>query len=143
MATVNVSRLGGRHKKGGVCTFQTTIKFDEFKKTNDIYQLAALPRDILILSSAIGIITANNGTTGTVDLGFDGGDTLLDGTNLKSAANTVTEVTNDHTLRTTGGTLTIKPTFTGKATAGEIVVVVNYVEYRKQASGQLTEFVRT
>lgn len=160
MATVNKSRFGGMHKKRASSFFAARIKTragGDFGTSGDVYQLAQLPENILVLAYGATVLTPNNDTgTATADLKI-GATTLLDDVNLKSAAGTslapTPSVTNDGAgtdpvddLQTpisfpTGGIVTFTPTYANSdATAGEVLLWIEYLEYDK-TDGELTSFV--
>lgn len=142
MGTTNISRLEGRHKKRAVDFFFAEIDYDEIITSAEVYQLAQLPPECLVLSAVLLPIVLNNaGTSATFDLGFAGGAELIDDGNLLTAAGTDVPSTLVPVHLPTGGVLTIVPTYGGTApTAGKCFVYVEYVEYR-QCTGELTNFV--
>ncbi len=142
MGTTNISRLEGRHKKRDVNIFFAEIDYDEIITAAEIYQLCEIPPESVILSAVVLPIVLNNaGTSATFDLGFDGGDELIDGGDLLTAAGTDIPSTDVPLHMPTGGTLTwTAKTYGGTApTAGKLFVYVEYMEYR-QCTGELTNF---
>ena len=149
MATQNLTRgdNGVRNQKKGVCVAATTVTYDEILTSGDSYELFVLPENSIIMSASILVKTASNSaTSAAVDLGYAGSDVLVDGGNLKSTAGTVlsggTNAVVPGSDTGTGKTVTFKHTFVGAPTAGEFVVVIEYVEYTKN-SGEYTEYSAT
>ena len=141
MATTNISRLEGRHKKRDVNVFFAEVDFDEVATTAEIYQLAKLPPETVVLSAVLLPIVLNNaGTSATFDLGFAGGAELINDGDLLTAAGTDVPSTLVPLHLPTGGTLTFVPTYGGTAaTAGKAFIYCEYLEYR-QCTGELTNF---
>lgn len=141
MATVNLTRTKRRHQKQHVSSFTTDIPFSEMPTTADVYQLFELPPASMVVRAQAVIITANNqATTAAIDVGFDGGAELLDGSDIKSAAGTVLTDNVAGLIRETGGMVTVKPALAGAAaTAGKFKLHIDYVEYEK-TNGEVTNF---
>lgn len=112
----------------------------------DVYECFVTPPNVLIISAAVFVVTASDAATSAVaDIGFAGGDTLIDGCNLKSAANSnLTGGTNAVVpqIKTTAGTVTFKPTYTGTTTVGKFRLTVGYIEL-DMTNGELTNFSST
>lgn len=145
MATVNLSRDKGRHKKLEKRVFSTVVDYTgEIGTSGDTYQLLNLPPEVLVTAASIYVITPSDAaTTATGDLGFDGDGTLVKAGNLKSAANsnlTAGASTVVPQLKLTGGVLTFKPTYTGATTVGKFRITVEYIEYT-MVNGEITNFV--
>jgi hypothetical protein len=143
MANQNVSRLGGRHKKRDISVFFAELDFDEIATAGDVYQLGMLPPEVIVLSAvALPIVTNNAGTSATFDLGFAGGDELIDGGDLLTAAGTDVPSTAVPIHLPTGAIVTWKAATYGgaAATAGKVFVYIEYLEYT-QCTGELTNFV--
>ena len=142
MANQNISRVEGRHKKKDVSVFVADVDYDEIATSADVYQLAEIPPESLILSAVLlPIVTNDAGTSATFDLGFAGGAELIDDGNLKTAAGTAVTSSLTPLHRPTGGVLTFVPTYGGTAaTAGRFILWVEYLEYT-QCTGELTNFV--
>jgi hypothetical protein len=140
--TTNISRLDGRHKKRDINVFFAEIDYDEIATSAEVYQLAQLPPECIVLSAVVlPVVTNNAGTSAAFDLGFAGGDELIDGGDLKTAAGTDVPSTAVPIHLPTGGVLTLLPTYGGTAaTAGKLFLYVEYLEY-KQCTGELTNFV--
>lgn len=142
MATVNLSRAKGRHKKFVSRFFTTVLDYtDEVGTSADVHQLLQLPPESMVIAADMVVITASDAvTTATADLGFAGGDELIADGNLKSAAGTV--ITDDVTglVKETGGVVTFTPTYTGATTAGKWRVTIEYLEYT-MVNGDVTNFV--
>lgn len=142
MGNTNISRLEGRHKKRDVNVFFAEVDYDEIATTAEVYQLAQLPPECVILSATVLPIVLNDaGTSATFDLGFAGGAELIDDGNLLTAAGTAIPSTLVPINLPTGGVLTFVPTYGGTAaTAGKFFLYIEYLEYR-QCTGELTNFV--
>jgi hypothetical protein len=142
MANQNISRLKGRHKKRDICVFYTTLNYDEIAISADVYQLAEIPPESIVLSAtALPIVQNDAGTSATFDLGWDGGAELIDDGDLKTAAGTAIVSSTVPLHLPTGATLTFVPTYGGTAaTAGQLALYIEYLEY-EQCTGELTNFV--
>lgn len=140
--TTNISRLEGRHKKRDVNVFFAELDYDEIATSAEVYQLAQLPPESVVLSAVyFPIVTNNAGTSMTFDLGFAGGAELIDGGDGLTAAGTDVPSTLVPVHLPTGGALTFLPTYGGAAaTAGKVFIYIEYLEYR-QCTGELTNFV--
>ena len=147
MPTQNLTRIGERAQKKSICVFTTELDYtDEIATSADIYELFTLPPNSFVSFASIFVITASDAATSAVaDVGFDGGDTLIDGANLKSAADTeLTGGTNAVVpqISETGGIVTFLPTYTGAATVGKFFIRIEYIEYEKN-TGEYTNFSKT
>lgn len=142
MANQNISRLGGRHKKRDINVFFAEIDYDEVLVSGDIYQMAMLPPECIVLSAVVlPVVTNNAGTSAAFDLGFSGGAELISAGDWKTAAGTDIPSTLVPIHLPTGETLTLKITYGGTApTAGKAFIYVEYLEY-EQCTGELTNFV--
>ena len=142
MGNTNISRLEGRHKKRDVNVFFAEVDYDEIATTAEVYQFCDIPPESLILSAVVLPLIVNNaGTSATFDLGFAGGDELMDGADLLTAALTDIPSTLVPLYMPTGGVLTFLPTYGGTAaTTGKFFLYVEYIEVR-QCTGELTNFV--
>ena len=142
MATVDITRSEGRTTKRGISVFSTTIDVAEAATSADVYQVLVLPAESQVLRASVQIMTANDAATSAIaDLGFDGGDELINDVDLTAAADTFVENTGSAvpTIKETGGTVTYTPTYTGALTAGKVLVTIEYNEYEKK-TGELTNF---
>jgi len=152
MATQNLTRKLGFHKKRGVCVFTAVLDLadtSDFDLTTsgDDYELFTLPEEAYVTKAEMLVLTANNaGTSAVANVGFAGGDTLIDGGDLTSAANTALSGGTNAVvpqLKTTSGVVTYQPTYAGTApTAGKVLLVIEYVEHEK-ATGEVTNFSET
>ena len=142
MGNTNISRLEGRHKKRDVNVFFAEVDYDEIATTAEVYQLGVIPPESVILSAVVLPLVVNNaGTSATFDLGFAGGDELMDGADLLTAALTDIPSTLVPLYMPTGGVLTFLPTYGGTAaTTGKFLLYIEYLEVR-QCTGELTNFV--
>ncbi len=149
MATQNLTRAFKREQKKSIRAFASELDFtDEIGTSADVYELFNLPAESLITSATVYIITPNDaGTSAAVDVGFDGGDTLIDGGNLQAAADTVLTGGTNSVIpirKPTGGLVTFLPTYVGTAsTEGKCLVYIEYIEYNKREEGELTNFSAT
>ena len=147
MATVNLTRTGKANQKLNKSIFSMELDFTTNIPTSaDVYELFVLPPYSMITAANIFVVTASDAvTSAAADVGFDGGDTLIDGVNLKSAANTnLSGGTNAVVpqIKATGGTVTFKPTYTGTTTEGKFRLTVEYLEYTKY-TGEVNNFSAT
>lgn len=152
MATQNLTREADRNQKKGIRNFSAILDYADTINTPintsaDIYELFELPPESVILRADIYVLTASDAATSAVaNLGFDGDDTLIDGADLTSAADsTLNGGTNAVVpiLKPTGGTVTFLPTYTGATTEGRFLVMVDYLEYTKTEQGEITNFSNT
>lgn len=147
MAVQNLTRERIRSQKKGICVAHAILDYtDEIGTSGDNYELFVLPPDSMILSAAIFVVTPSDAATSAeANLGFDSGDTLIDGADLTSAANSyLTGGTNSVVpqIAETGGTVTFTPTYTGATTVGKFHVVIEYLEFDKN-TGEYTNFSKT
>ena len=148
MATQNLTRKNDRSRKKGMRVAVAELDYtDEIGTSADIYELFVLPPKSHVISAAIYVLTASDAATSAVaDLGIDGDDTLVDGANLKSAADSnLTGGTNSviPIRKETGGTVTFLPTYTGATTVGKFIIIVEYIEYTRNEEGEQTNFSAT
>jgi hypothetical protein len=151
MATINHTRANLHNQKKSVCVATAIVDItdaagsSQIATSGDVYELFVMPvGEVLITSASIFVETASNAATSAVaDLGFAGGDTLIDGVNLKSAANTDLSAGTNAVVPqrvTTGGTVTLKPVYAGTAaTVGRFHVRIEYIELDKK-TGELTNY---
>ena len=151
MATQNLTRKAGMHKKREERVFTAILDYSDTSELDittsaDVYELFKLPANSYVTVAELLMLTASDSaTSAAADVGFAGGDTLIDGANLKSAANTkLSGGTNAVVpqLKTTASTVTFKPTFTGATTVGKWLLRISYVEI-DMTNGELTEFSST
>jgi len=147
MATVNLTRADKNNYKLQSCFATVELDYTSNVPTSgDIYEVFVLPKLAYVVSAEMIVITASDAVSAaTADVGFAGGDTLLDGVNLKSAAGVkLSGGTNAAVpaVKATGGTVTFKPTYTGETTVGKWRLVIQYLEYTKYC-GELTNFSET
>jgi hypothetical protein len=147
MATQNLTRKQNRNSKKKVSVLSATVDYtDEIATTDDIYELFSIPPDALITSAQILVETASDaGTSAVADVGFAGGDTLIDGVDLTSADGTVLSGGANAVVPQDSGTgkvVTFKPTFTGATTVGKFTIIVEIAEYT-MANGELVNFSAT
>jgi len=145
MATQNLTRKNRFNEKRKVAVFTAELDYENLLNTSgDIYQLFQLPKNSLVTHASAIVQTAfDSATSASLDLGFAGDDTLIDGADLTSAAGTeLSGGTNVvvPAIKQTGGIVTAVPTYTGATTTGKILVRIEYIEYNK-VTGELTEYV--
>lgn len=139
MATFNIDRSitdSQRQNKSGVTVYSTTVSGSEIETNDDTYRLVKLPEKIALVSAAIIIKVASTTTTSAVvDLAI-GSTSLLANSDLTSAVGTRTEYS---TLRvfSTGGHLTLHPTYVGDNRDGEFYILVQFIEMDKRADGEV------
>lgn len=134
----DISRKQGMHKKRDV-SVMTLIMDAADMGAADTYELAELPKEILITASSLVVLIPFDGTTPTAAIGFQGGTgaELIAATTIASAADTVVAGNGDISKQT-GGVVTL--TKVGTSTVGKAVMTVEYIEY-EQCTGELTNFV--
>lgn len=153
MATQNLTRKARLNKKRGVRNFIAVLDYADTSELDittsaDDYELFVAPNDCYVTKAEMLVITPfNSATSDAADVGIDGGDTLIDGANLQSAANSLlsggTNAVVPQFLET-GGTITFSPTYTGGSTsAGKVILVIEYVEIERCEEGEITQFSAT
>lgn len=151
MATQNLTRKGGMHKRRKseffvkILDVADTSEFD-LTTSGDDYELFKAPEDSLILRAGALVMTANDAATSAVaDFGINGGDTLIDGADLTSAAGTNLSGGSNAAIPqflAAESAVTYSPTYTGAMTEGKILVYIEYIEITK-TTGELTNFSAT
>lgn len=134
----DISRTNGMHKKRDVSVM--TLHMDATNMAAaDTYEVAVLPKNVLITASTLVSIVAFDGTTPTVAVGFQGGTgaELIAATTIAAAADTVAAGNGD-IAKQTGPVITA--TKVGTSTVGQYVFTIEYIEY-EQCTGELTNFV--
>ena len=151
MATQNLTRKGRLNKKRGERSMVAVLDYADtdldITTSADDYELFVAPADCYITKAEMLVVTAfDSATSAVADVGIDGGDTLIDGANLTSAAGTQlnggTNAAVPQFLET-GGTITFSPTYTGATTLGKVILVIDYLEIERSEEGELTEFSST
>lgn len=153
MATQNVTREGLMNQKKQVRYATAILDYAaasdavDVSTSADVYELFELPEGPLLITEAnLFVETASDAaTSATADVGFDGADTLIDGANLKSAADTdLSGGTNAVVpqLVTIGGTVTFLPTYSGATTVGRFHLRIGFIELEKK-SGELMNYSTT
>jgi hypothetical protein len=146
MATVNLTRKKGFHKKAGISVMVALIDLINDAPTSaDVYEIAKLPKNSLIIDSQVVVDTASDAaTTATGDFGYVGAASALgNDLNLKSAAGTsLADNLAAAILLPTGGTVIFTPTYDGAATVGKVLFIIEYIELDK-TNGEFTEFSST
>lgn len=134
----DISRTLGKHKKRDVSVMALAISAKDMAAA-DTYELAVLPKNVLITASSLVTIVAFDGTTPTIAVGFQGGSgaELIAATAIDSAADTVVAGNGDISQQT--GPV-IEASKVGTSTVGLAYMLVEYIEY-EQCSGELTNFV--
>lgn len=114
----------------------------------DVYEMFELPDNsiVLITEAALFVeVAADSATSAVADVGFDGADTLIDGVDLKSAADTDLSGGSNAVvpqLITSGAKVTFLPTYVGAPTVGRFHLRIGYIELEKK-SGELTNYSDT
>lgn len=152
MATQNLTRKARLNKKRGprcavaVLDYADTSELDITTSADD-YQLFVAPYDCYITKAEMLVVTAfDSAVSAVADVGLSGGDTLIDGADLTSAAGTQLDGGTNAAVPQfleTGGTITFSPTYSGATTEGKVILVIEYVEITRCEEGELTEFSAT
>jgi hypothetical protein len=134
----DISRTLGKHKKRDVSVMAIMLDASEMGAA-DTYEVAVLPKNILITASTLTVLESMDGTNPTVAVGFQGGtgSELISATTVSSAADT-TAAGNGDISRQTGDVVTV--TKVAASTTGLAVFTIEYIEYN-QCTGELTNFV--
>lgn len=144
MATKNLTRTKGRHKKRDISVFTTHVTIDEFGVSGDVYEVFKLPFNSLVTRRSAYIVTASDdSTSAAADVGIDGGAELgnMDLTALAGSNGFTAE--EELAFFPTGGTVTVTPAYgTNDPTVGEAILVIEYVEIDK-TTGDVTNFSAT
>ena len=142
MATQNLTRKNRFNEKREIAVFTAELDYENLMSTSaDIYQLFKLPKNSLVTHASAIVRTAfDSATSATLNLGFDGDDSLLAAADLKSVAGSELNDAITPVVKQTGGVVTAVPTYTGATTTGKILVRIEYIEYNK-VTGELTEYV--
>ena len=133
----DLRRVGTLNQKKTICVATAVLDFATAGATTASHQLFNLPENAIILDAYIHVVTASNAaTTSTGILGTaEDGTQVLSAPNLKTAGKQGTFA--GQTLTGTGRTIWFKQTVVGAATAGSVVVVVEYLEFNKN-TGEYT-----
>lgn len=151
MATRNLTRKVSLNKKREVREFVRILDYADTSEldittSGDSHELFVLPPNAMVVAASMLVLTACDAATSAVaDVGFAGGDTLIDGGNLRSTANTnLSGGTNAVVpqFRAAGGTVTFTPTYTGATTVGKWLLRISYIEI-DVCNGELTQFSAT
>jgi hypothetical protein len=152
MATQNLTRNARLCQKKGVRVFATMLDYADTSELDiqtsaDDYELFVAPNDCYVTKAELFVLTAfDSATSAVANVGLDGGDTLIDGADLTSAADSVlsggTNAVVPQFLET-GGTITFSPAYTGATTEGKVLMIVEYVEINRREEGELTNFSTT
>lgn len=134
----DISRKQGMHKKRDVSVMVLDMRAEDMAAA-DTYEVAVLPKNVLITASSLVTLVPFDGTTPTVAVGFEGGTgaELIAATAIDSAADTVAAGNGDLSKQT-GATITA--TKVGTSTVGRVIMTIEYIEY-EQCTGELTNFV--
>lgn len=139
----DLSRAKNRHLLKKSSFMVSKIKYDEIPTTATAYSIGKLPDNVVVTRCFAVVITAFGAvTTAVLDVGVSGAaDSLLDGGDLESTAGTVLSAgTNAVTAKilATGGDIIVTPAYTGAAAnAGEILLVIEYIEYNRTDGDQI------
>lgn len=152
MATQNLTRSGRLNKKRAPRAFVAELDYSDtnvidITTSDDDYELFVAMSDCYITKAEMLVVTAfDSAASAVADVGFDGGDTLIDGADLTSAANSQLDAGSNAVVPQflpTGGTITFSPTYTGATTEGKVVLLVEYYEIDRCEEGELTNFSTT
>jgi hypothetical protein len=142
MANIDMTREINFAQKKGVCLFASELVEGtasyEIPAASGNYLLANIPTDAIITDAYIQVrVAADAATSSSAKLGTaEGGSQVLSAANLKTVGKQGTFT--GHVVTGTGAALYLGVTVSGAATnVGEYVVVVEYVEYRKN-TGEYT-----
>lgn len=139
MAT-NLSRNKGMSLKKNISVFHAEIAYTDIPTSAEVYQLAQLPKEIIVTKvTTITKAAFVAGTSAVLDVGIGSGQGLQADTDLEAVAGTAV-ISRPNSIHLTGGALTVTPTYVGEITAGSVILIVEYLEYTK-ATGELTSFV--
>lgn len=149
MATIDISRKGGRHKKRDVSVAAYYISESEIAKlidkgeaaATDTFQLAMLPDNALIIASATTVLVPFT-VAATLNCGIAGGTQFAAAVALNAAADTVVAGSGDISRQPASLVDMTMANAAGIAVdgGGYAVVTVEYIEH-EQCSGELTNFV--
>lgn len=145
---INISKTSERHVKYGVAVHASRVDFTEVSKTGK-YDITEIRGEILVEDAYILIVTPYNSGTASFELGTASNtDAIIEtSANAKSAAGTILVNASDDgvdspKLFSTGFVLTLDATFTGAVpTAGEVLIVVKYIEIDKNFLGEFTDVI--
>lgn len=150
MATINLTRKGRLNRKRGVRNFIAVLDYADTSELDittsaDDYELFVAPNDCYITKAEMLVVTPfDSATSDAADVGIAGGDTLIDGADLQSAAGTQLDGGSNAAIPQfleTGGTITFSPTYTGGSTTeGKVIVVIEYIDIERCEEGEMTEF---
>jgi hypothetical protein len=139
----DISRSKNRHLLKESRLLVSKVKYDEIPTTATAYTIGKLPANVVVTQCRAVVITAfANVTTAVLDVGVSGAtDSLMDGADLESTAGTVLSGGTNAVgakILPTGGDIIITPAYTGSAAnAGEILLMVEYVEYERDNGEQI------
>jgi hypothetical protein len=160
MATVNLTRKFGFHKKRDVSVLVALISVTDWPTSGDVYEIAKLPKNSLVIGrQAMSLVASDAASSATADFGVTGsaaafGNDLDLKTTAGSSMIPAPTVTNDGAgtdpvaglfnpiFYETGATVILTPTYTGAKTEGTHLFVIEYIEIDK-TNGELTEFSAT
>lgn len=131
----DISRTLGKHKKRNVSVMAIPISVKDMAAAG-VYEVAVLPKNILITASTLVALIPFDGTTPTIEVEY-GAVEVLAATAIDAVANTVVAGNGDLSIQS-GPVLFM--TKVGTSTVGEYMFTMEYIEY-EQATGELTNFV--
>lgn len=136
--SIDLRRKGTLNQKKAICVASAVLDFETLGAATESFQLFNLPENAIITNAYVHVVTASNAATSAT--GIIG--TAENGTQVLSAANMKTlgkqGTYTGQSLTVTGKTIWFKQTLVGAApTVGEVIVVVEYLEYNKN-SGEYT-----
>lgn len=133
----DLRRLGTLNQKKGICVAAAALDFSTLGATTESFQLFNLPEQSVITNAYVHVMTASDAVTTNVGIlgTAENGTEVLSAADLKSVGEAGTFT--GQSLTGTGKTIYFKQTVTGAATVGEVLVVVEYLEYDKN-TGEYT-----
>jgi hypothetical protein len=132
----DISRTLGKHKKRDVSVMALAISASDMAAAG-AYEVAVLPKNVLIVASNLVTLVDFDGTTPTIAVGFNGGAELIAATAIDGGADDVNAGNGGISIQT-GPQITMSKV--GTSTVGEAVFTIEYIEY-EQCTGELTNFV--
>lgn len=127
----DLTRQGTFNQKRTTRFMVCRLPFDVAGAVTDTFKLANLPGNALILDAYVfATVQSNAATSDAVILGTsENGSEIMSAGNAKTAGKTGTAAAMQNTG--TGVTVWAKHTVTGAKTAGELVIVIEYLELDK------------
>jgi len=146
MATVNLTRKAGFHKKRDVSVLAAVIDLINHAPTSaDVYEIAKIPANSIIIDAqVVQIVECDAASSATGDFGYVGtANAFGNDLDLTSAAGTSLADNLAAAIYTeTGLTVIFTPTYSGAKTVGKVALLVEYIELDK-TNGEFTQFSAT